>query len=207
MDEPNQAAAQHSPGQQARAGIERHSRRDSSRAGFGLIEVMISLSILTIALLAFAQAILLSMRAGQAQREQGIARDAARQIIERMQAETFSEVFARFNATADDDPLGGTVFVGGFPVNGLQARANDADGFVGEISFPSAPGMGGGLELRENVDDARFGTPRDLNADGVVDALDHSGDYRLLPVAVRLEWRGSAGNANLEFRTYLADIQ
>lgn len=167
---------------------------------------MVSLSVLTIALLAFSQAILMSLTAGQVQREQGVARDAARQMIERMQAETFSEVFARYNATAVDDPGGGNLFTAAFAVTGLQAQAADADGMVGEILFPTAPGAGGGLMLREDLDDDRFGTPRDLNADGVVDALDHSGDYRLLPVSVRLQWRGRAGNASLEFRTYLADL-
>lgn len=167
---------------------------------------MVSLSVLTIALLAFSQAILMSLTAGQVQREQGIARDAARQMIERMQAETFSEVFARYNATAVDDPGAGNLFAASFAVTGLQARADDADALVGEILFPTAPGAGGALMLREDLDDDRFGTPRDLNADGVIDALDHSVDYQLLPVSVRLQWRGRAGNASLEFRTYLADI-
>lgn len=178
----------------------------SARAGFGLLEVMVSLSVLTIALLAFSQAILMSLAASQVQREQGIARDAARQMIERMQAETFSEVFARYNATAADDPGAGNLFAAAFAVTGLQAQANDADGLVGEIWFPTGAAPGGVGVLREDLPDARFGTPRDLNADGVVDGLDHSGDYRLLPVAIRLQWRGRAGNSSLEFRTYLADI-
>ena len=50
-----------------------------------------------------------------------------------------------------------------------------------------------------------MGMPRDLDGDGVIDALDHSGDYRLLPVLVRVAWRGSSGPAKLEFRTMLAD--
>lgn len=175
-------------------------------AGFGLVEVMIALSVLTIALMAFGHAIIMSIRAGQMQREQGVARDAARQIIERMQAETFSEVFARYNATAVDDPVDGNLFAGGFDVPGLQPQAGDADGLAGQILFPTADLAGGALALREDVNDQRFGTPRDLNADGVVDALDHSGDYRLLPVVVRIEWRGQAGNSSQEFRTFLANL-
>ncbi|MCA8982043.1 MAG: prepilin-type N-terminal cleavage/methylation domain-containing protein [Planctomycetes bacterium] len=189
-----------------RGGRRFRRRRVPRREGFGLLEVMVSLSVLTIALLAFSQAILMSLTAGQVQREQGIARDAARQMIERMQAETFSEVFARYNATAVDDPAAGNVFAASFVVTGLKLQAGDVDGMVGEILFPTAPDALGGLMLREDLDDDRFGTPRDLNADGVVDALDHSGDYQLLPVAVRLRWRGRAGNASLEFKTYLADI-
>ena len=177
-----------------------------ARSGFGLIEVMISLSVLTIALLAFGRAILGSIAAGQTQREQGIARDAARQLVERMQAETFSEVFARYNATAVDDPIDGNLFTAGFAVQGLQVQQGDADGLVGRIVFPTTAGVGGGLMLREDIDDNRFGLPRDLNADGVIDALDHSADYRLLPVVVRVEWRGRAGDSFLEFRTYLADL-
>jgi len=180
--------------------------RSSPRGGFGLVEVMISMTVLTVALLAFSQAILSALAASQAQQEQGVARDAARQMIERMQAEGFAEVFARYNATVADDPALGNLFTASFAVQGLQAQRADADGMVGEILFPTSGGAGGALLLREDLDDDQFGTPRDLNADGVVDALDHSGDYMLLPVVVRLSWRGRVGNSSLEFRTFLADL-
>ena len=48
-----------------RGGRRFRRRRVPRREGFGLLEVMVSLSVLTIALLAFSQAILMSLTAGQ----------------------------------------------------------------------------------------------------------------------------------------------
>ena len=59
-------------------------------------------------------------------------------------------------------------------------------------------------QLREDVVDASVGMPRDLNADGAVDAFDHADDYVLLPVSVRLEWRDASGDRNVEVDILLA---
>ena len=62
------------------------------------------------------------------------------------------------------------------------------------------------MELREDAADTRFGTPRDLNGDGVSgDALDHSADYRILPVVIEVDWNGASGPAHVEFKTVLAE--
>ena len=47
--------------------------------------------------------------------------------------------------------------------------------------------------------------PRDLDGDNGVDGFDHEGDYRLLPVLLRLEWQGRSGTRRAEIRTMLAD--
>ncbi|MEL6906471.1 MAG: hypothetical protein AAFP22_13755, partial [Planctomycetota bacterium] len=75
-----------------------------------------------------------------------------------------------------------------FAVDGLDPRADDADGAVGAILFPetdAAPGT-----LREDLNDARFGLPADLDLDGAIDANDKSTSYRLLPVRIEVDWRG-----------------
>ena len=36
-----------------------------------------------------------------------------------------------------------------------------------------------------------------------IDGADHSTDYAILPVTVRLEWRGSAGDSALDLHTVL----
>ena len=113
----------------------------------------------------------------------------------------YFEVFAAFNEDAADDPEGaGTAPGADFAVPGLSALSSDADGMVGKIIFPTIAG-----ELREDVTDAALGMPRDLNGDGVTDSADHSGDFVLVPVRIRLEWRGSAGPRDMEFHTLLAD--
>jgi hypothetical protein len=45
--------------------------------------------------------------------------------------------------------------------------------------------------------------PRDLDGDGVVDALNHATNYVLLPVRVRVAWRGVSGARQLDFDTLL----
>jgi len=78
---------------------------------------------------------------------------------------------------------------------------------VGEIVFPAISVAGGPLQLREDLLAPEFGMPngRDLNGDGNIDQLDHSGDYQLLPVIVRLRWRNGAGERTAEIRTFLCD--
>ena len=88
-------------------------------------------------------------------------------------------------------------------MRGLDPRADDDDGFVGRIEFPSVA-VGGDLQVREDLKSAVLGMPRDLNADGVVDAADHAADYVILPVRVRLEWTGSRGEGALQYQTLLS---
>ena len=121
-----------------------------------------------------------------------------------LQAETFSEVFQRFNSDPNDDPASGLSPGDLIDVPGLHLMEGDPDGSVGQILFPTAT-AGGAVQLREDVQDAALGMPRDLNGDGALDALDHAGDYRILPVIVRFEWASPSGPAELEFRTILAN--
>ena len=131
--------------------------------------------------------------------ESTIAQMAARQMLERMQEQTFSQVFALYNTTTADDPGGvGTAPGANFAVTGLQVQRNDADGRVGEILFPV-----NGTQLRENVTDLALGMPRDLNGNAATDALNHATDYVLLPVTIRLRWRGPSGNRTLTLRHLL----
>jgi hypothetical protein len=71
-------------------------------------------------------------------------------------------------------------------VVGLEALSDDADGRVGEVIFP-----GNGTQLLENGDDRLLGTPRDIDLDFNTDGADHAGDYQILPVLVRVRWRGT----------------
>jgi hypothetical protein len=88
-----------------------------------------------------------------------------------------------------------------FAVHGLSPQSGDADGCAGAIQFP-----GNGLKLREDGSDAELGMPRDLDGDGLTDATDHAGDYRLLPVRVVISWHGKTGNSSLELVTVLTDL-
>lgn len=183
--------------------ISRRARR--SRRGFTLLELMIAIGVMAVGVLGFTQALVTALRAQMMARQQTIATEAARRQIEVLRVTDFEDIFRQYNALASDDTGGtGTGPGPNFAVPGLNARADDGDGLPGQVQFPvlaSAPGM-----LREDLDDARFGTPLDLNLDGgVIDANDHSGDYDLLPVVVVVRWSGPAGNGQVQLETILGD--
>ena len=166
-----------------------------------LIEVTVSMFVLFVAVGATLGT--LSSFAGleESNRETMIAQMGAHRMIERLQAEDFRTLFANYNAVPADDPGGaGTAPGAGFAVGGLDAQDADPDGFVGLIMFPvAAPGV-----LREDTVDEDFAMPLDLNADGVVDALNHANDYVALPVRVRIEWQGRSGNRSVELQTLIS---
>jgi hypothetical protein len=123
-------------------------------------------------------------------------------MIEELKSTAFDEVFARYNATTADDPAAGTSPGDDFAVAGLDPRKDDADGFVGSIEFP-----GTGTTLREDVQDAELGMPRDLNGDGPpLDADDHADDYRILPVRIVIRWSGQNGARTFQLVTVLTEL-
>jgi prepilin-type N-terminal cleavage/methylation domain-containing protein len=177
------------------------------RRGFTLVELAIGVTILVVGVLGFARTLVSLERAQVRTREAGRATEAARAMLERIQAEAFPEAFRRYNATGNDDPGGANTAPGAnFAVDGLSPRPDDADGFVGQVIFPTPAGLPG--ELRESVVDAALGMPRDLNGDGVVHATDsYATDYEILPVRVRVEWLGAAGEGTVEIATVLGNYR
>jgi hypothetical protein len=134
-----------------------------------------------------------------ATQEDYTAVQGASNVIEAMHGADVDEVFALFNDFADDDPNGpGTAPGAHFEVEGLQPLDDDADGFVGHVVLPELRGA-----LREDVQDPRLGMPRDLSGDAEVDVEDHAGDWILLPVLIRVEWRGQNGPRSLETSTMI----
>jgi len=176
------------------------------RSGFTILELLIVSCVLMLAMLLFVQSMGSAVALTGVNRETGLATEKAREVLERMQGtEDFSLLFRLYNDDPSDDP--GTPGSGpgaGFAVEGLDPVDDDPDGLVGEIRFPATPGAAG-PELHENLDDEVLGMPRDLNGDGMIDESDHKGDYRLLPVALTLRWKGRTGIRSLELQTVLAD--
>jgi type II secretory pathway pseudopilin PulG len=174
-----------------------HTQRRAGEAGFSQLELLVAVAFLIVATLGFSQALIAGMQLSDSVRERTIAVQAARQVLEEMQDETFAEVFARYDATTANDPATGTSPGATFDVPELRPRPDDPDGSVGEVVFPVI-----GTQLREDADVPGLGLPLDLNADGL-DTLDHAGDYQLLPVAVRVSWRSNGADMQVELRTYL----
>ena len=173
--------------------------RSRGRRGISFLEVMISIAVLTIGLAGFLQSLVSANRLEGSVSDQSAACAAARATVENLRATAFAETFARYNASADDDPPGGASPGPRFDVAGLRPLPGQAS--VGTIRFPVA--AGNPLVLREDLVDAELGTPLDLNADGALTAADRAADYRLLPVVVSVRWQSASGPNNFELRTIL----
>ncbi|HEX6885962.1 MAG TPA: type II secretion system protein [Planctomycetota bacterium] len=176
-----------------------HAR--ARRAGFTLLELMISATVFLLVAGAVTTSVVVSSALNTTARETAQATRAAESLLEELKGTEFAEVFARFDASTANDPALGSSPGAGFAVSGLGVQDGDADGLVGRVEFPVI-----GAELREDVADAELGLPRDLNGDGVVDALDHAADYRILPVRVVVAWSGKNGARTVELVTVLTDL-
>jgi type II secretory pathway pseudopilin PulG len=171
-----------------------------------LIEVVVAMSVLVVGLLAYMRAITSAALAARTTRETTLATEAAWRVIESMRAQqNFNQVFSLYNTTTADDPGGIAAPGANFAVPGLRAVVGDPDGMPGEIVFPTTT-VGGAVQLREDFVNAKLGMPRDVNGDGVIDGNDHSADYQLLPVLVRVRWHGVAGNGLVELPTMISNF-
>lgn len=171
----------------------------SSRRGSSLVELLVAAAVMMVGLLAFARTLGGALELGRANRQTAQASAAAQAIVERLFAADAAHVFALYNDDPDDDPEGpGTAPGSRFAVAGLEACAQDA-GLGGRIYFPVVAGTPG--VLREDLADAKLRTPLDLDLDGAVDDADHSGDYRMLPVRIRIAWQDEREARELELAT------
>src|SRR5258705_13201543 len=179
--------------------------KSKSRSGLSLVEISVGIAVLVIGVLGFLRAVIQLERMRSRTREAARATEAARRIVQSIQAEAFLEAFRRYNGDPTDDPGGaGTAPGKNFAVAGLSAAANDPDGRPGEIIFPTPVGLPG--VLRESVIDSRLGMPRDLNGDGVVNNVtNYATTYTILPVRVVVDWVGAAGRGHVELRTMLSN--
>jgi len=177
-------------------------RRPGQRRGYSLVELLITLTVLMVALAGYLRAMSEAMELSRVNREHALAREAARLLIETLQEQPLARVYAEYNARSDDDPNGaGTGLGPSFDVPGLEPPKDDAVGRVGRIQFPE--NAAGALS---ETPATRFPfLPRDLNLDG--DALDDdvAADHVLLPVRVLMRWGGSSTPRQLEFTTFLVD--
>jgi hypothetical protein len=152
--------------------------------------MLVSFSALLVVLLGFSRMLLSSRMAAHTTHESTLAKEAARGWIERLQATAFDQVYPTYGAA------GGAA---DFDVPGLEAPLDDADGLPGEILFPESGGV-----LSELCDRPQYGWPVDMDGDGLLVSADVSATHRLLPVVVRVAWRGAGGDGVLEFQTVIA---
>jgi hypothetical protein len=175
------------------------------RGGFTIVEVCVSTCVLAIAVSGMIGSLVAATALRRVTNESALAERAAARVIEEMHGRPFADVFRAYNGWAGDDlGLTGGPAASAFAVQGLDVQPGDADGLCGEVTFPALD-VAGVLQLREDLDDAALGLPRDLNLDGLVDDLDHAADHLVLPVRVRIRWRGVSGDRQLDVETNLCE--
>jgi type II secretory pathway pseudopilin PulG len=173
-----------------------------------LIELVLVLGILAMAFGMLTSTFVASARQRHINRETALAVEAARDIFERMRNEEFDQIYALFNADAEDDPDGEGSAPGNlFDVAELSLAPGSERPAVGEVVLPSIQTEAGAWQLREDFADQALGLPRDLNGDSIVDDQAHDADYMLLPVRVELEWEGTYGPRQMSVTALMADLR
>jgi prepilin-type N-terminal cleavage/methylation domain-containing protein len=187
---------------------------DGRRRGISLIEVMITVGILSVVLTGLVAALLSSMRLRQLNAEKATARNAAEQALSAMRGMgSIREAYIRFGGGGPE---------GTFEVFGLAApAAGEAVGRVivwrNKSGNPPDPGSTLALSAADAQEArSRFGMPfplaligtegpfgtdfLDTNGDGGVSAADNPS---LMPVTVRIRWRSRSGVITEYFSTVL----
>lgn len=182
----------------------------SASGGFTTVELIVVMAVLAAAMMMFSGTVASTAKQRALDRENVVAADAARSMIERMRAQDHRRVLALFNADPADDPGGpGTAPGNRFVVAGLDP-GDALGGMAREVRFPlvdvAAAGAAPDLQLLENRVDPEFGLPRDLNGDSIIDGADRSGDYLLLPVIVAVRWEGKAGAREMSLFATLCEF-
>lgn len=144
-------------------------------------------------------------------RENAIAVEACRSVIEQMRNEDFDQVVVLYNPEPMDDPAGpGTAPGHRFAIPGLRPAPDSPDGMIGEVVLPFRDLSTGPLpdwQLREDLADEDLGMPRDLDGDFQIDDVDHTNDYRILPVRVEAAWEGELGVRRFRIFTVLMEFE
>jgi type II secretory pathway pseudopilin PulG len=176
-----------------------------------LIEMAVAMPIILIALVMFAQLLTAGVNLREVGSDEWSSSSAAQDVLEQIRNENFADLFRLYNEDPFDDPDGpGTAPSNRFVVANLQPLPGAPDGTIGEIILPTlniGTEVSPEWQVREDQVNADLGTPRDLNGDAVIDDLDHSTDYSIIPIFVRLSWQGRHGPREFELFTVLSEFR
>ncbi len=181
--------------------LAQRSNTHARRGGLTLVEVMIALTVISVAVYMLSSTITAAMMHSSARKERTLAVESAMNTLEHMRAAPFKDLFVLYNDNPDDDPDGpGTAPGSTFNTPGLTPR--NGTRAVGFIMLPVLEG-----DLRENLNIPELSLPRDLNGDLVIDGLDHAEDYTVLPIQVLVEWTGSSSEGHLLISSMFSAVQ
>ena len=190
-----------------RVGLSQAPKR-TGRSGVTFAEIVIVMVVLLIAVSIFTSTVVSTARQRNINRERALAAEGVRSLFEEMRNEEFDQIYSLYNADPLDDPGGpGTAPGNSLVIRGLNVIPGTPGGAVGRVVFPDVQQTNPlTWELREDVNLPLMGMPRDINADGFVDNLDHSGDYMILPIQVVVQWTGVVGKQELIDYTMLTEL-
>lgn len=174
-------------------------------AGMSLLETMIAMAVVSIGLLGIVSSIISTLTLTNANHEEALAMNYARRQMSALEAlqskANFSTIFANYNhvttkldqSTDANQNLSQGVVTVYFPTDSTGTKLVETPG-----SFDPNPVL--------------MGVPSsglDLNNDGRIDgaSTDHSGDYKLLPVTVRVTWMSSEGARVLDLHNLLVQLK
>ncbi|MEM7309307.1 MAG: type II secretion system protein [Planctomycetota bacterium] len=101
------------------------------------IELLVVMSVMTVAVTMFVSMVVHTSRQRGINRENAIAANAARTVVELMRNEEFRDIYPLYNEDPDDDPGGaGTAPGHRFEVPGLTPLPGWPDDLVGTVRFP-----------------------------------------------------------------------
>ncbi|HGY92438.1 MAG TPA: hypothetical protein ENK43_14815 [Planctomycetes bacterium] len=180
-------------------------------AGFTTLEVSMAMGVMGIGALAAASLLVSSLTLEAGNRGNLAAVSSVRNVVETVESTPFEEIFKRFNTDPADDPLGagtaeGNEFYFVFGKSSKLERVLSPTGNAGtvfrvQIRFPT-DAFG---RLAEGTAPLTTGMPTDLNNDGaVVNGADTAGDYKVLPMRIRVSWQGPSGTEDMIFHRVLS---
>jgi Tfp pilus assembly protein PilV len=173
--------------------------RQPPQAGFSLVETMVGNVILVVAVLAYVVCVLAGHRMNRATQDRALAIETLGRFVERLRADAdWASLYARLRPLSSESS-GDTALtrIGTDPTLTLHPITS----YYADFSVPTTLGTVGFLvqvpsttvagvaALRENASAPRYGLPYDLNGNGVIDGNSRNGDYRALPVVVRVRCR------------------
>ncbi|MFT5286788.1 MAG: prepilin-type N-terminal cleavage/methylation domain-containing protein [Planctomycetota bacterium] len=167
-------------------------KRHCRRSGFTLVELSFAMVIMVVALVSVSAATLQSHSLRRTNRERVLANNAVRSIAERIHSLSYRTI----EQSPDDwvqeivDTYGPGGTVGNtFNVDELNPPLGAAT--VGAITIITD-------ETTTDADvSANLGLPRDLNGDLDATDTDVTGDARLLPIVITLNYRSGAGTSSI----------
>lgn len=183
------------------------ARLRGSERGFTLVEVMISAAVLVVAILGFVASAFASHGLSKSVEDRRVAVETLDRFVERLRADPdWAGLYGRLRPLSSESAkdknltwLGTDLTLQMWPANSYYADFTPPTS-LGTVTFlVQVPVLtkGGVPALREDEDAPRYGLPRDLNGDALIDDDPRTADNRVLPVVARIRWQ-HPGNTALE---------